>query len=73
MTLASMERYDQSRVNGRGGRAVVVGGSMSGLCVARILQDAFAEVVILERHDSTGVRMTDGSVYEGVSLPSNIG
>jgi 2-polyprenyl-6-methoxyphenol hydroxylase-like FAD-dependent oxidoreductase len=51
MTLASMQRYDPSRVGNLSGRAVVIGGSMAGLCAARILQDAFAEVVILERDD----------------------
>ncbi len=51
MTLANIKRYDQSRIRGLSGRAVVVGGSMAGLCAARILRDAFAEVVILERDD----------------------
>ncbi|MFC6756772.1 MULTISPECIES: NAD(P)/FAD-dependent oxidoreductase [Haloarcula] len=49
MTLARLDRYEQSRVGQCGHRAVVVGGSMAGLCAARVLSDAFTEVVVLER------------------------
>jgi len=49
MTLENVERYDAERVQTSGRRAVVVGGSMAGLCAARVLADAFEEVVVLER------------------------
>lgn len=49
MTLAHLERYDSSRTECIGRRAVVLGGSMAGLCSARVLRDAFDEVVIIER------------------------
>ena len=54
MTLASVEQYDHSQVEPLGHRAVVVGGSMAGLCAARVLRDAFDEVVILERDELLG-------------------
>ncbi len=44
-----MARYDGSRAEPIGDRAVVVGGSMAGLCAARVLRDVVEEVVILER------------------------
>jgi 2-polyprenyl-6-methoxyphenol hydroxylase-like FAD-dependent oxidoreductase len=34
-----------------GGRAVVLGGSMAGLLAARVLADAYAEVVVVERDE----------------------
>jgi len=49
MTLATVDRYEPDRTPTIGDRAVVVGGSMAGLCAARILADTFAEVVVLER------------------------
>ncbi|EMA56040.1 NAD(P)/FAD-dependent oxidoreductase [Halococcus thailandensis] len=49
MTLATVDRYDQEQVSAIGDRAVVVGGSMAGLCAARVLADGFDEVVIIER------------------------
>ena len=54
MTLSRMNRYDGSRVDSLGRRAVVVGGSMAGLCAARVLRDAFGEVVVLERDELLG-------------------
>lgn len=60
MTLASMPRYDGSRVEPIGGRAVVVGGSMAGLCAARVLRDAVDEVVVLERDE-----LPDGPTSRG--------
>ena len=51
MTLASMEQYDGSRDASLGHRAIVVGGSMAGLCAARVLSDVFDEVLVLERDD----------------------
>ena len=38
-----------------GNRAIVLGGSMAGLLAARVLADAFAEVVIVDRDKLTGV------------------
>jgi 2-polyprenyl-6-methoxyphenol hydroxylase-like FAD-dependent oxidoreductase len=49
MTLATVPRYDRSTVPTVGERAVVVGGSVAGLCTARVLADAFSEVLVLER------------------------
>jgi len=51
MTLASVERYDRTGLSTLGERAVVVGGSMAGLAAARVLADAFEEVVVLERDE----------------------
>ncbi|MFC7116462.1 hypothetical protein ACFQH2_18045 [Natronoarchaeum sp. GCM10025703] len=51
MTLATMARYEEARVQPIGDRAIVVGGSMAGLCAARILHDVVDKVVILERDD----------------------
>jgi flavin-dependent dehydrogenase len=33
----------------RGDRAVVLGGSVAGLLAARVLADAYAEVIVVER------------------------
>lgn len=51
MTLAELERYDARQIEELGQRAIVVGGSMAGLCVARVLRDAFDKVVIIERDE----------------------
>ncbi|RZV08648.1 2-polyprenyl-6-methoxyphenol hydroxylase-like FAD-dependent oxidoreductase [Natrinema hispanicum] len=51
MTLANIARYDERRAPSIGQRAVVVGGSVAGLCAARVLRDSFAEVVVLERDE----------------------
>ncbi|OYR53741.1 FAD-dependent oxidoreductase [Halorubrum halodurans] len=49
MVLENVRRYDPDGVTTLGERAVVLGGSVAGLCAARVLADAFAEVVVLER------------------------
>jgi|AntDeeMetagen134_2_1112570.scaffolds.fasta_scaffold00226_8 2-polyprenyl-6-methoxyphenol hydroxylase-like FAD-dependent oxidoreductase len=49
MTLDALERYDPDAVERYGDRAVVVGGSVAGLLAARVLDDAFDEVLVLER------------------------
>ena len=49
MTLATIPRYDRSRVAEFGDHAVVVGASMAGLFTARVLADAFAEVTVIDR------------------------
>jgi len=49
VTLAAVDRYDSGRVGDVGDRAVVLGGSVGGLCAARVLADGFDEVVVVER------------------------
>lgn len=49
MSLAEIDRYDPERVSCVGDRAIVVGGSIAGLASARVLADAFKEVIVLER------------------------
>ncbi|MFC5280001.1 FAD-dependent oxidoreductase [Halorubrum rubrum] len=49
MVLDDVRRYDPEAVSTLGDRAVVLGGSVAGLCAARVLADAFDEVVVLER------------------------
>ncbi len=49
MSISEMSPYDGDRVSKVGERAVVAGGSIAGLCAARVLRDAFEEVLILER------------------------
>jgi 2-polyprenyl-6-methoxyphenol hydroxylase-like FAD-dependent oxidoreductase len=38
-----------------GDRAVVLGGSMAGLLAARVLSESFAEVIVVDRDELTGV------------------
>jgi 2-polyprenyl-6-methoxyphenol hydroxylase-like FAD-dependent oxidoreductase len=54
MTLATIDRFDPDSAWRVGERAVVVGGSMAGLCAARALAPAFQEVVVLERDPLAG-------------------
>jgi 2-polyprenyl-6-methoxyphenol hydroxylase-like FAD-dependent oxidoreductase len=49
MTLATIPRYDRSRVDEAGDHAVVVGASMAGLVTARVLADAFGTVTVIDR------------------------
>lgn len=49
MTLASVPRYDPSRIDKTGGCAIVLGGSMAGLLAARVLSDRFEEVTVIEK------------------------
>ena len=49
MTLATIDRYDPDRLATIGDRAVVLGGSVAGLCAARVLADGFTDVLVLER------------------------
>jgi 2-polyprenyl-6-methoxyphenol hydroxylase-like FAD-dependent oxidoreductase len=48
-----------------GKRAVVLGGSMAGLLAARILADAYAEVVVVDRDTLTGVSDPRRGVPQG--------
>jgi len=48
-----------------GSRAVVLGGSMAGLLAARVLSDAFAEVVIVDRDKLAGVTTARRGVPQG--------
>jgi 2-polyprenyl-6-methoxyphenol hydroxylase-like FAD-dependent oxidoreductase len=47
--LTAVGEYDPEQVPTVADRAVVVGGSVAGLLAARVLADAVAEVVVLER------------------------
>ncbi|WP_459191603.1 FAD-dependent oxidoreductase [Halosimplex sp. J119] len=49
MTLAAVDRYRPDRIHSVGDRAVVLGGSVAGLCAARVLADGFDEVAVVER------------------------
>ncbi|MEF8783276.1 MAG: NAD(P)-binding protein [Haloarculaceae archaeon] len=49
MTLAAVPQYDSEQIPDRGGHAIVVGAGIAGLCAARILADAFDEVVVIDR------------------------
>lgn len=49
MTLATVPRYDRSRVTAVGDHAVVVGASVAGLFAARVLSDGFKRVTVIER------------------------
>jgi 2-polyprenyl-6-methoxyphenol hydroxylase-like FAD-dependent oxidoreductase len=49
MTLATIPRYDGTRIADRGERAVVVGAGVAGLLAARVLADAFAAVTVIDR------------------------
>jgi len=51
MVLTGVDRFDGTLEQRLGNRAVVVGGSVAGLCAARVLDDAFEEVVVLERDE----------------------
>jgi hypothetical protein len=48
-----------------GDRAVVLGGSMAGLLAARVLADAYAEVVIVDRDELSGVTTARRGVPQG--------
>lgn len=48
-----------------GNRAVVLGGSMAGLLAARVLADAFAEVVVVDRDKLTEVSTARRGVPQG--------
>lgn len=62
MTLRAIDPYDDRSPPTIGGRAVVAGGSMAGLCAARVLADAFDEVVVLDRDEfPTEPRIRDGA------------
>lgn len=49
MTLETVARYDPEKVSPVGERAVVLGGSMAGLCAGRVLANGFQDIVIVER------------------------
>lgn len=62
MTLTNIDRYDEHQVPALGQRAIVVGGSVAGLCAARVLHDSFDEVVVLERDEfPVEPRVRDGA------------
>jgi 2-polyprenyl-6-methoxyphenol hydroxylase-like FAD-dependent oxidoreductase len=47
------------------GRAVVLGGSMAGLFAARVLADVYAEVLVVDRDELTGVTVPRRGVPQG--------
>jgi 2-polyprenyl-6-methoxyphenol hydroxylase-like FAD-dependent oxidoreductase len=61
MTLEETIRYDRKRVSTGGERAVVLGASMAGLLAARVLNDAYERVTVVERDAlPTGPETRDG-------------
>src|SRR6202451_3896567 len=52
--------HDQS-----GERAVVLGGGMAGLLAARVLSDAYADVVVVDRDELTGTTGPRNGVPHG--------
>jgi monoamine oxidase len=46
MTLEKTVRYDRDRVSITGDRAVVLGASMAGLLAARVLDNAYEQVIV---------------------------
>jgi 2-polyprenyl-6-methoxyphenol hydroxylase-like FAD-dependent oxidoreductase len=51
MVLTEVDRYDPDGIDGVGACGVVLGGSLAGLCAARVLADAFDSVVVIERDE----------------------
>ncbi|WP_245180686.1 NAD(P)/FAD-dependent oxidoreductase [Haloarcula amylovorans] len=61
MTLATVPQYDSDRTAVIGDRAVVVGAGIAGLLAARVLDDAFEAVTVVERDSlPDGPRVRDG-------------
>lgn len=54
MTLATVERYQPTRLVSTANHAVVVGAGISGLLAARVLADRYEEVTIVERDPLPG-------------------
>src|SRR5580698_9721664 len=46
-------RYKEAPVTMQGERAVVLGGGMAGLLAARVLSDAYSEVIVVDRDELT--------------------
>ena len=66
MTLSQFGRYEAATTPRLGTRAVVVGGGMAGMCTARVLADAFDDVVVLERDTlPDGPAIRDGAPQTG--------
>ncbi|MBB6646875.1 FAD-dependent oxidoreductase [Halobellus ruber] len=69
MTLSQIDQYSRDAAPDaaeRRGTAVVLGGSMAGLCAARALRDWFAAVVVLERDTlPEGPEIRDGAPQTG--------
>src|ERR1051326_2518742 len=49
----------------QGNRAVVLGGGMAGLLAARVLSDKYADVVVVDRDELTGVTEARKGVPHG--------
>ncbi len=66
MTIGNVPAYDADRASVIGDRAVVVGGSVAGLCAAGALADWFERVVVLERDEfPTEPTIRDGAPQTG--------
>jgi 2-polyprenyl-6-methoxyphenol hydroxylase-like FAD-dependent oxidoreductase len=65
MTLDETLRYDGERVSTKGERAVVLGASMAGLLAARVLDDAYERVTVVERDALPTAPETRAGVPQG--------
>lgn len=76
VSLVDLGPYDARRVERTGDRAVVIGASMSGLLAARVLADAFDEVLVLDRDPLDGGTRPRRGVPQGrhihVLLPAGL-
>jgi 2-polyprenyl-6-methoxyphenol hydroxylase-like FAD-dependent oxidoreductase len=66
MTISHIGSYDRATTHRLGSRAIVLGGSIAGMCAARVLSDAFDEVLIIERDTlPDGPAIRDGAPQTG--------
>ncbi|SFR46218.1 FAD-dependent oxidoreductase [Halorubrum sodomense] len=65
MTLGETRRYDGERASSKGERAVVLGASMAGLLAARVLDDAYERVTVVERDSLPTAPETRDGVPQG--------
>lgn len=65
MTLASIPRYDPTRIPTVEGEAVVIGAGMAGLLTARVLTDHYRNVTVIERDALTAEPVPRRGVPQG--------
>ncbi|MFE5502763.1 FAD-dependent oxidoreductase [Amycolatopsis japonica] len=66
MTPDGSKNEEVTAVSGQAGkRAIVLGGSVAGLFVARVLSESYSQVLVVDRDILTGVRETRRSVPQG--------
>jgi 2-polyprenyl-6-methoxyphenol hydroxylase-like FAD-dependent oxidoreductase len=65
MTLATVPRYQGDQTAEIGEHAVVVGGSMAGLFAARVLNDGFEKVTVIDRDQLPDTPSTRDGVPQG--------